>query len=56
MTVSITATDVVRIERNPLPDLGAQLRMDGDVFVYITKETAAQWLPVLESIINEKSN
>jgi hypothetical protein len=49
MTVSITAAEVERTA-NPLNHLGAQLRMDGDIYVYMTPEVAAQWLPVLEAI------
>ena len=53
--VAITASDVERVDREPMMSFGAHLRMDGGVYFYISKETAAQWLPVLETIANEKS-
>ena len=37
--------------------VGQQLAMEGlSGVLYITPETAAQWLPVLETIANEGSN
>ena len=54
MTVSITATDVARMDQTPMLTIGAQLRMDGEIYVYMTKEVAAQWLPVLQQIADEQ--
>ena len=54
MTVSITATPVKRMDRMGMASIGAQLRMDGEIYVYMTKEVAAQWLPIIQQIADEQ--
>lgn len=54
MTVSITATPAERMTNNPIPSIGAQLRMDGGNYLYITPEVAKQWLPILAEIAGSK--
>ena len=56
MTVSIIASDITRAPNAPIYGVGAQCRMADGNYIHITPEVAAQWLPVLETIANEKSN
>jgi len=51
----------VSIVAGPVKHIAAvtshMLRMhDGSIYITITPEVAAQWLPVIQSIANEKSN
>jgi hypothetical protein len=50
MTVSITATEVERVPKSPIPDVGIQLRMGGGKYIYFTPDVARQWIGVLTKI------
>ena len=53
MSVSITASEVYRVPKNPIDGVGIQLRMASGNYIYFTPEVAAQWIGVLEPIAKE---
>ncbi len=55
VTVSIYAGPITATG-NSAGVAGQQVRVSEAVYLYFTPEVAAQWLPVIESIANEKSN
>jgi len=53
-SVTIVAGDI-KPARTTTPESGALLRMnDGQIYIHISTEQAAQWLPVIQKIAGEK--
>ena len=53
-SVTIVAGDI-KPARQTTVDHGALLRMnDGQIYIHISTEQAAQWLPVIQKIAGEK--
>ena len=56
LSVSILAGPIELADRPPNPDVGQMVLMGVSGFYFhITKDVAAQWIPVLTAIVNEES-